>query len=208
MATVKGKPRGYFDYILALDCETTGISYNSVDPSYDSATGKRYQAISFGFVVADANTLEPIEDLYIEIQWDGISEWSEGAEKIHGLTREHLRKNGLTSEEAATAIGNLILKYWGGDTSIRTLGHNVATFDLWFLRQLMSSNGIDLKFGNRHVDTSSIGFVNWGVYNSDDLFELVGFEARGDHNALDDAYMSLKAASVTRTLFKTHILGE
>ena len=203
MSTLKGKPIGYFEKFLALDCETTGLAYNSDDPSYDPKTGKLYQAISWGFIVADAVTLKPIETLYLEIKWDGESEWNMGAQKVHGLSKEHLEKNGLTEEEAVVQIGSLILKHWGPDVSIRTLGHNHVSFDLWFLKRLMRKYGVELKFGNRHIDMSSIGFVNWNTFTSDQLFEAVGFDGRGAHNALDDASLSLEAARRTRLIFQT-----
>ena len=201
MATIKGKPRGYFEKILAMDCETTGLAVNRDDPSYDPEKGIEYQSVSWGFIVANAQTLEPIERMYIEIQWNGESKWDNRAQKIHGLSKEHLAKNGFTEAEAVEAIGTLIMKHWGPTVRIGTLGHNVATFDLWFLKRLFRRHGIELSFGSRHVDTSSIGFVNWNTYTSDQLFEAVGFETRGDHNALEDAEQSLAAARITKLLF-------
>jgi len=203
VSTIKGKPRGYFEKILAMDCETTGLAINRDDPSYDPEKGIEYQSVSWGFIVADAATLEPIEKMYIEIQWNGESKWDNRAQKIHGLSKEHLKKNGFTEAEAVEAIGTLIMKHWGPTVRIGTLGHNVATFDIWFLKRLFRRQGIELSFGSRHVDTSSIGFVNWNTFTSDQLFKAVGFEDRGDHNALDDAEMSLEAARVTKLLFNT-----
>jgi DNA polymerase III epsilon subunit-like protein len=139
--------------------------------------------------------------MYLEIQWNGESKWDNRAQKIHGLSKEHLAKNGFTEAEAVEAIGTLIMKHWGPTVRIGTLGHNVATFDLWFLKRLFRRQGIELSFGSRHVDTSSIGFVNWNTFTSDALFEAVGFDERGDHNALDDAEMSLEAARITKLLF-------
>jgi len=196
MGTIKGKPRGYFEKFIAIDCETSGLKYNSDDPS------DGFQSVSWGVIVADAKTLKPIEELYVEIKWNGESEWAMGAQKIHGLSKEHLEENGMTEEEAVVAIGSLITKHFGTN-SLCLLGHNVATFDLWFLKRLFRKFGIELKFGNRHVDTSSIGFVNWEVFTSDALFEEVGYDARGAHNSLDDARMALEAARRTRVLFKT-----
>ena len=201
MATIKGKPRGYFEYILAMDCETTGLAVNRDDPSFNPETGEEYQSVSWGFIVADAETLEPVEKMYIEIQWNGESKWDMRAQKIHGLSKEHLEVNGFTESEAVEAIGTLIMKYWGPTVRIGTLGHNVATFDLWFLKRLFRRHGIELSFGSRHVDTSSIGFVNWKTFTSDQLFEMVGFDDRGDHNALQDAEQSLAAARITRQIF-------
>ncbi len=202
MSSPKNVPRGYFEKILALDSETTGLAYNSDDPSYDPVTGKTYQSVAWGFIVADAETLKSIEELYVEIQWDGESEWNTKAEAIHGLSREHLKKNGLTAEQAVEVIGDLIIRHWGPTNSIRTLGHNVVTFDLWFLKRLFRKFDIELKFGNRHVDTSSIGFVNWKTFNSDDLFDVIGMPTRGEHNALDDARFALEAARRTRVIFQ------
>jgi DNA polymerase III epsilon subunit-like protein len=196
MGTIKGKPRGYFEKFLAIDCETSGLKYNSDDPS------DGFQSVSWGVIVADAKTLKPIEELYVEIKWNGESEWAMGAQRIHGLSKEHLEENGMTEEEAVVAIGSVITKHFGTN-ALCLLGHNVATFDLWFLKRLFRKFGIELKFGNRHVDTSSIGFVNWEVFTSDALFEEVGYDARGAHNALDDARMALEAARRTRVLFKT-----
>lgn len=205
--TVAGKPRGYYEKILAMDCETTGLASNADDPSFNPQTGAEYQAISWGLIVANAQTLKPIDKMYIEIQWNGDSVWDTRAQKVHGLSKEYLKENGFTEEEAVEAIGTLIIKHWGPDGRIGTLGHNVATFDLWFLKRLFRRHDIDLRFGNRHVDTSSIGFVNWETFNSDDLFSAVGFDDRGAHNALQDAEQSLEAARRTRLLFKNCIDG-
>lgn len=204
MATVKGKPTGWFQYVLAMDCETTGLKFNSDDPSIG------HQAVSWGFIVADAKTLKPIEELYVEIQWNDDSiaakeadpKFGTYAEKIHGLTRAHLEATALTEEEAVVEIANLILKYWA-DGNIRCLGHNVATFDIWFLKRMMRRYDIELKFGSRHIDTSGAGFINFETYTSDQLFEECGFEERADHNALDDAKMALESARIMRLIFQS-----
>lgn len=207
MPTVKGKPAGYFEKLLAMDSETTGLAFNSDDPSYDPKTGEEYQAVSWGLIVADANTLLPIDELYVEVQWNGDSAWSPKAEAVHGLSKDYLYHNGMSEEDAVATIGNFIIKHWGPDNSIRTLGHNVATFDHWFMKRQTRRHGIDFRFGNRHVDTSTIGFVNFEVYTSDQLFSLMGFDDREEHNALDDARMSLASARYARTLMKAALEG-
>lgn len=210
MSTVNNKPKGYFQYVLAVDCETTGLCFNSDSPTYNPKTGEKHQAVSWGIIVADAHTLKPIEELYVEIKWNDDSldacevdpKFGTYAEKIHGLSIEHLEENGVTEEDAVLQIGELILKYWA-DGNIRLLGHNVATFDLHFLREMFRRHGIELKFGSRHVDTSGCGFICFETYNSDQLFEECGYEARKDHNALDDAKMSLGAARTMRLIFQS-----
>lgn len=209
MSTIRGKSKGYFQYVLAADCETTGLCFNSDNPAYNPKTGERHQAVSWGLVVADAHTLKPIEELYLEIKWndhsldarEADSTFGRKAESIHGLSLEHLENNGVDEQDAVIQIGELILKYWG-DQNIRMLGHNVATFDLHFLRTMFREYNIELKFGNRHVDTSSVGFVCFETYTSDQLFEECGFEQRKDHNALVDAKYALGAARIARLIFQ------
>ena len=210
MASPKDKPRGYFKHLLAIDCETTGLCFGSDNPVYDPKTGERHQMVSIGLIVADSETFKPVEELYLEIKWNDASktqrksnpEFGVKAEAIHGLTRRYLEDNAISEEEAVVKMGEMILKYWGPTVSIRKLGHNVHLFDLQFLRDIFQRHGIELSFGNRHYDTNSGGFMTFGTWTSDDLFEAVGFEARGDHNALDDARMALESARIIKLLFQ------
>lgn len=197
------KPRGSFDFVLAVDCETTGIHFHSDN------TAEGQQAISWGLIVADARTLEPIEELYLEVKWnDDMLEkrqkdpsFGVAAEKVHGLTIPYLEEHGLDEAEAVAQIANLILKYWGPKSSPRLLGHNVHLFDYKFLIDALRRHGIELAKANRHIDTSSIGFVTLEAYTSDSLFESMGFEKRGNHKAIDDAHMSLKTCKIIRALW-------
>lgn len=206
MATPKGKPRGYFEYILALDCETTGLSYGD-DPTLG------HQAVSWGIIVADAATLKPIEEVYVEIKWNETSiqsridnpNFGKKAEEIHGLTFDYLEEHGVTEEEAAVIIASLIIKYWGPTVSVRTLGHNGTTFDLPFLRQLFRKFDLDVMFGNRHIDSFSVAFITVGAFNSDDLFNTMGLEQRDTHNSLDDARMALESVRRIRLLWESQI---
>lgn len=204
--TIDGKPRGWARFILGIDCETTGLAYRSDDPSYNKETGEEYQAISFGLVVIDTETLSTQDEMYIEIQWNQTSVWDSKAEQIHGLSRSYLDEHGFTETEACEAIGSLIVKYWGVDNPIMLLGHNVH-FDKCFLQRLFRKHGIELIFGNRHIDTCTIGFVCWNVFNSDDLFKELGFDDRETHNALDDIQMSIESVRLTRQLFQRCLDG-
>lgn len=215
MANPKNKPRGYFKHMLAIDCETTGLCFSSDSPVHNPKTGEKHQAVSWGIVVADSETLKPVEELYVEIKWNdesakqrnANSSFGKKAEEIHGLTRAYLEENALDEEEAVLKIGELILKYWGPTVSIRTLGHNVHMFDLVFLRDLFQRHGVNLKFGNRHYDTNSSGFMTFGTWNSNELFSAVGFDERGKHNALDDAKMALESARIIRLIFQRCLEG-
>jgi DNA polymerase III epsilon subunit-like protein len=207
-------PRGKFDFILAIDCETTGLCFSpSPTPVYNPDTGEHHQSLSWGIIVADATTLKPVEELYVEIKWNKLSiqqreldpEFGKKAESIHQLTYDYLEKHGITEEEAVIEIGKLILKYWGPDVSVKTLGHNVHMFDVPFLKELFDRYGISLKFGNRHIDSNSIGFGTIGSFNSDDLFSTMGLEERGTHNSLEDARMALESVRRIKMLWEANI---
>jgi DNA polymerase III epsilon subunit-like protein len=187
------KPRGHFDLILALDCETSGLAYNSMDPSYNPKTKQTYQAVSWGLIVVEAARLKTIEELYFEVQWDGKSAWSPEAERVHGMSKDYLAANGKTPEQAVELIANLVLDYWGPESPVCLLGHNVATFDRYFLMRTMQEYGIELRLGNRHIDT----------------FEAVGLPVRDPtkHNALEDARNAVESVKRVRTIFQ-HALGE
>jgi len=109
----KKNPPGYFKYIFAIDCETTGLDKTTLNPSLG------HQAISWGIIVADAETLVPVEKLYLEVKWNDESKAAKEqdptfgtiASDIHGLTFDYLEENGITEEEAVLKIAELIVKY-------------------------------------------------------------------------------------------------
>lgn len=207
MVNLKNKPKGHFAKLLAIDCETTGINYASDDPSVG------HQAVSWGVIVADAETLKPIDELYVEIKWNEESkaakaadpEFGAGASNIHGLTSEYLEENGIPEDEAVMLIANLILQHWGPTSAIKTLGHNVHMFDVPFLRAMFRRHDIDIPIGSRHYDSNSIGFCTVGAVTSDDLFATMGFDDRNGHNALEDARMALESCRRIRVLWNAKV---
>ena len=204
MPLPKSKPRGYFEKLLALDCETTGLTFGGDDPSIG------HQAVSWGLIITDFKTLKPIEELYVEIKWNDISKaarkkdpaFGKRAEEIHGLTYDYLEKNGVDEEEAVVQLVSMIMKYWSPESCIPLLGHNVIAFDMWFLKRMTRAHGISLKHGARHYDTNTLAGMCWQEFNSDDLFNACGLETRGSHNALEDAKHSLESARITRMIFQ------
>lgn len=192
-------------FVLCIDWETSGSNFGG-DSTRD------YQGISCGVIVARADDFSPVERLYMEIKFDaGRYKWSAEAERIHGLSRDYLDQHGVDSETAAVQLAELILKYWGPTSRVMLLGHNVE-FDRRFTNQLL--NNIDIEFSVEssgqyasrielhHVmlDTSSAGFIGLGIYKSDALFKKMGFQDRGEHNALTDAEQTLETAAVLRAL--------
>ena len=200
------KPRGYFKYILAADCETSGLAQYCDDPSYNYETKQEYQSLSWGFLVIDADTLKEVDRLYLEIKYDGESEWESRAAAIHGLTLKHLEENGMEQEDAVMEIANLVMKYWGPESPICFLAHN-ANFDKCFLRRLMRKYDIELRFANRMIDTNGISFATFGTYNSDDFFDAAGLPERKEHNAMEDIEMTVESVRRAKMIFNIGLDG-
>lgn len=192
-------------YGLCIDWETSGSVWGG-----DSS--KKYQGISFGAIVFETSSFTAVKKLFLNVKFDSSKyEWADEAEKIHGLTREYLEDNGVEQENAAVALAELILEYWGPDSKVMLLGHNTE-FDRRFTNQLLNSIEIEFSVEKEtffsswiqlhHVvlDTSAVGFVTLGLFKSDALFEKIGFEERGAHNALQDAEQTLETCGAIREL--------
>lgn len=181
-------------FILSIDWETSGSSFGQLEE-----TTRRYQGISFGAVVATLDGLEIVDSTYQEIIFDPKRfAWSEEAERIHGLSQAHLLRHGVTQEQAAIALGSLVLKYFG-NTPVICAGHNVQ-FDVAFTRQLMSTFNCMFDVSHRMLDTSSIGLALFNIKNSDELYEFLGLPVRQHHNALEDAIYTVEALRIIREL--------
>lgn len=191
-------------FILAVDCETTGLAPTSLDPTQE-ASGKTYQAIQWGICVLNYDpeaddTFDVVDHYERNVKWNGTSEWSAEAERVHGLSKEHLEQTGVDEEEAAVEIAELIMKYWNKSPVI-VLGHNVH-FDKCFLHGLLTKFEIPVRFSNRVIDTNTIGMVFDGTTNSNELFEKYGFEDRQEHNALQDILQTVYVARQARKKYR------
>lgn len=192
-------PQGYYNRILAFDCETSGIFF-AENPARDPEDStKRYQCVSWGLLILDGQ-FNQLDELYVEIQWDGKSLWDSKAEAVHKLSKEYLADNALPYEEAYTKILNFLFK-WFATTPIVTLGHNSISFDKQFLASDVDELGITLRWGNRHLDSNTLGYTLFETYTSDQLFDALGQTDRGEsHNALDDIKRTVDAFRVSRAI--------
>ena len=188
--------------ILVFDVETSGLwpSWDSPDPSINPKTGERYQILSIAMIVADWETLEERDRLYVEFKWDGTSIWSEGAERVHGLTKAHLEEVGVDKEEGFCQIIEFILKHFDRFPP-NVAGHNVI-FDILFLKDLCRQFDFVLNISNRIIDTNTLGMVCWDAHSSDDLFHKVACPERKEHNAMEDVEYTLHSIKMTRMFFK------
>lgn len=183
---------------LAIDWETSGYSV----PSY----AKEHQGISFGALIFDIATFEIVETLYLEIKFDSSKyKWDEGAERVHGLSREYLAANGVTQQEAATQLATMILKYIGTD-KIVALGHRVF-FDIEFTNQLMAAVDFELSWDPIKIDSAAIALTFLGVNKSDELFDLMGMPPRQEHNSLEDIVYTLESVKGVKDYFMRGLSG-
>jgi len=191
------KPRGYFEKIIAIDCETSGMNFTDPDLS------KNYQSVSWGIISSSVEHFKPIEKLYVEIKWNKECRWEWKAEKIHALSREYLEENGMDEADAAATIGEFLYNFYDGiDCGIVCLGHNVAAFDVIFLKKLLYKYGLNFKFAHRALDSFSLSMPTVKTYNSDDLFEAMGMNIENAHNSLADAEMALETFRRVQMVWK------
>ena len=173
-------------YLLCIDYETTGL---------DIREGK-HQPISIGALVVKSDTLEVVDKIYLECQAElQRFEWDPGAERIHGLSPEHLDTQ-PTMKDAATALFAFLIKYFKAGDAITCIGHN-PHFDTTCLLLWMKEIEVKLRLSHRKIDTFSIGFALFAAENSNQLFELVGVK-RDAHNALEDAEATVAALQFAR----------
>ncbi len=188
-------------YILVLDTETTGSTFGTYEETFS-----KYQAIQFGAIVATSDTFEEVDSIEFMVKFDGATyEWTEGAEKIHGISQLKLEKEGLADEDAALVLGEFILKYFGTG-KVMFLGHN-PWFDIEAMRQLLEKYKVMPDLHHVVLDTSALGFITCGKYRSNDIFEYFLGGRAEKHGALDDARMTLTVARTVRQLMNAALEG-
>lgn len=196
---------------LCIDWETSGATFGG-DSTID------HQGLSFGAVIFDLKTFEPVETLYREIKFiPSKFKWTEEAQKIHGMSIEYLEQNGVEQEEAAADLLEFILKYFG-TAKVMFLGHN-PEFDRRFTNQLTTSVGVEFSVEKQtdldahiqlhHVvlDTSALGMITLGIFKSDLLFDAVGLPERAEHNSLTDALYTVETCKRIKLLVNEALTG-
>lgn len=179
-------------FILCIDWETSGYSL----PNYAS----KHQGISFGAVIADARTFEPVESLYREIKFDKTKYiWDSGAQSVHGLSQEHLQIHGVDQETAAYELADMVNRYMGND-SVLVLGHRVH-FDKSFTNQLLDSVGMEFTYHPTTIDSCSMSTVLLELTYSEDIFTTLGLPPRGQHNAMEDILYTLESVKKMKEYF-------
>lgn len=190
----------HFEKFLAIDCETSGMNFGD-DPS------DNHQMVSIGLIVSDVKTYKEHATLYLEIKWNGVSEWNDKAEAIHGLTKEYLEENGVDEEEAVIQIMEFLMEHFDLNKPLVLLGHNVVAFDKPFLKSALRRYDVPLKISHRALDSFPVGLLAVGAFDSDELFDKMGLGTRKEHNALEDIRYTLKSYRVLNKIFRDCLDG-
>jgi DNA polymerase III epsilon subunit-like protein len=160
-----------------------------------------YQGIAFGAIIFNTETFEPVEELYRELHFDDTRyKWTDKAEQIHGLSRDHLAACGVSREEALVDLLTMTTKYFGTDR-LFLAGHNPG-FDLAFTEQLARDHDIELVFHHVMLDTAGICQALIGINKSNEVFETLLGLKRDKHNALEDARATLQVLQTVRHIFQ------
>jgi ribonuclease T len=133
---------------------------------------------------------EPAVGLYLELQAMPEMPWSDEAERIHGLTRDHLAANALPPAQAMQRFDAWLTEVAGSRQPV-LVGFN-ATFDWMFVadyfhrflgRNPFGISGLDIKayYMGRH------GVATWAETRRERVGLALGITRRHSHHALEDA---------------------
>lgn len=174
--------------MLVVAMETSGLNVaNAI--GVDRNLSNHYQIISLGLVICNSK-YEKLDELYIEIQYDGKSLWDKQAEKYHGLSKGRLKEYGLSEVKALEEIGSFIFNHFENN-KIPLVGHNTH-FSLTFLDALFRRYDIVLPFDCHYYDLATLGKVFLNTCNKKTIFGLL--ELKNDkRNSLNTARNILKA---------------
>lgn len=179
-------------FLLAIDTETSGFSY-SADPSTD------HQVVSVGALVIDSRSWEIADAFYVEVEHDSRFKWSDKAEAVHGLSQVYLKEHGEYIEDAAALFLQFVHK-WFANTKIIAVGHRIR-FDIDFINALLNTIDCELYWDRMVIDSAAMAGGLFGVVESDELFSILGFPERAEHNSLQDIELTVAAIKEMQRIF-------
>lgn len=162
------------EVLVSVDIESSGPS-----PSKGSL-------LSIGACLVD----DPGVAIYLEVKPLADRDWDPGAEKVHGLTRDHLLQTGLDPAQAMERFAEWV-KEAAGDARPIFVGFN-APFDWMFVadyfyryldRNPFGVSALDLKAYYMALE----GLDRWDETRRSNIDERLGLEPDHSHHALEDA---------------------
>ena len=157
----------------------TRATYFSVDIECSGPVPALYDMVSIGIVAVapdPTGALQCGETLYIEIQPEG-PRVDPGAMKIHGLSLEHLKANGVTRRAAMLQVTEWVQARTRPKTRPVFVGHN-APFDWSFVAWCFAAEELPNVFGYKALDTKALATgalgLHWFDSGKETLHELLG----------------------------------
>jgi hypothetical protein len=132
-------------YITVSDTETSGL------PSKGGKGKEPVLAFHDILLVEVAAVVIDIWDMKIVDEYDVIIKpyvdkyvWQPQAEATHGLSQDHLFKNGVDIKEAYRGYASILSKYKNPKVGAVLCGHNFQGFDIPFIEEMFKWNKDDL----------------------------------------------------------------
>jgi DNA polymerase III epsilon subunit-like protein len=176
--------------IVVVDTETGGL-----DPNVESI-------LSIGMVIMDSETGELGERYYSLIDEPNLVA-NPRALEVNGLTVEQIKAEGKSPQEVCRDIDAFLRRHSLKKPTLA--GHNIAGFDMGFIRRLYRVAGVKwLPFDYHVLDTMSVavllrfnGHLPVEKVSLDNLCQHFGINIReggegAQHNALEDAVATAK----------------
>lgn len=178
-------------YITVSDTETSGL------PSKGGKGKEPVLAFHDILLVEVAAVVIDIWDMRIVDEYDVIIKpyvdkyvWQPQAEATHGLSQDHLFKNGVDIKEAYRGYASILSKYKNPKVGAVLCGHNFQGFDIPFIEEMFKWNKDDLYNYVRWVeDTQKMAYyraIEQENYKLGTCCRLEGVELVDAHRALVD----------------------
>jgi ribonuclease T len=164
--------------------------------SVDTETSGPAPGVASLISIGAAVVGRPDQTFYVELRPVPGMGWSEGAEAVHGLSREHLAAHGLDPHEAMTGFANWIAALPSVAAGARPIFLEFNTFDWAFVLDYFWRFYGSCPFGISGFDTKSayFGLTYPGTSTFGETVKSVIYARNGQlsttphsHNALDDA---------------------
>jgi ribonuclease T len=171
------------EVLISVDVETSGQS-----PSVGSL-------LSIGACLVS----DPSVGLYLELKPDSDREWSDEAERVHGLPRDRLELEGLEPADAMARLSDWVKDQSQGGWPV-FVGFN-APFDWMFVADYFWRYLGRNPFGVSALDLKSYymgrdGIDRWELTRRITIDARLGLAPDHSHNALEDAQGQARLAQV------------
>lgn len=189
---------------MAAGWRETRATYFSVDIECNGPVPGLYDMVSIGIVAVQPDAEGALQigpSLYLELKPEA-PRVDPHAEKIHGLTLEHLHANGLPRRVVMEQIRDWVKAHTVAGTKPVFVGHN-APFDWSFVSWCYAAEELPNPFGYKALDTKALAtgklHLHWFDSSKEVLHERLGIVAedmnlkhRADYDAAYQADLLIR----------------